>query len=86
MKSFEIQLSLLKVRDILQFSDTIGCKPYFIIRLQDGFYYWQINNLLKRLSVELAGRTDRGEYGDIELVISVPERFWNIYHMELPNV
>ena len=87
MKSFEIQLSLLKVRDILQFSDTIGCKPYFIIRLQDGFYYWKVDKqFVKTAKVELAGRTDRGEHGDIEPMISVPERFWNIYHMELPNV
>tara|TARA_Y100001938_G_C8098334_1_gene439697 strand:- start:289 stop:831 length:543 start_codon:yes stop_codon:yes gene_type:complete len=81
-KNGEILLSLMKVRDLMSFADTIGCKPYFVIRLQSGGYYFYLEKeFIKRSKIVMSGRYDRGEQGDIEPMVAVPERYWNIFHL-----
>lgn len=86
-KNYEIQLSLMKVRDLMSFADTIGCKAYFVIRLQSGGYYFCLEkNFIKRSKIVMGGRHDRGEHGDIEPMVVVPERYWNPFHVGEINV
>jgi len=82
LKGNEIHLSLMKVRDLMSFADTIGCKPYFVIRVQDGGYYFYLEKeFIKRSRIVMGGRYDRGQSGDIEPMVVVPERYWNPFHV-----
>ena len=37
---YTAKLSLLKVKDLLLWSELTKTKPFFAIRMRDGFYYW----------------------------------------------
>lgn len=79
---YTVKLSLLKCKDLLQWGKLTGCKPFFAIRMRDGFYYWMVTeNNLSRARVEMGGRTDRGLAGDIEPMVCVQERYWDCFHV-----
>ena len=76
-----VKLSLMKIKDTIELADLTGCRPVFIVRLNDGFYYWiPSRDFVSTSTMEIAGRTDRGYKGDIEPMISVPERYWYPYY------
>ena len=81
-KNHTIHLSMLKINDILTMADNFGCRPYFIIRVRDGAYYWKVDKqFVQRGMIVQGGRVDRGEPGDIEPMLSVPDRYWNPFHV-----
>ena len=82
LDEYTVKLSLLKVKDLLAWAHYTNTKPFFLIRVRDGFYYWKPTiELLTTSMVEMGGRLDRGYAGDFEPMVSVPERYWNCYHV-----
>ena len=79
---YTVKLSLLKCKDLLQWGKLTGTKPFFVIRMRDGFYYWMITEeKLCRAGVRMGGRTDRGFAGDIEPMVHVQEKYWDCFHV-----
>lgn len=77
-----VKLSLLKVKDVIELADVTKTRPLFIVRLNDGFYYWiPSRDFVSTSTMTLAGRTDRGFSGDVEPMISIPERYWYPYYI-----
>lgn len=77
-----IKLSLLKVKDLLNWAELTKTKPFFAVRMRDGFYYWMpTRHLLSRATVTMGGRTDRGYAGDIEPMVHVHEVHWDCFYV-----
>jgi len=79
---YTIKLSLKKIKDVIDLADTIKARPFFLIRMVDGFFYWIPSvDYLCTARMIIGGRTDRGQAGDLEPMIIVPERYWYPYHL-----
>jgi len=77
---YTIKLSLLKVKDLLVWSEVTKTTPFFAVRMRDGFYYWMpTREKLSRATIQMGGRTDRGFAGDIEPMVHIPEPQWDCF-------
>ena len=73
----------LKVKDLLLWSELTKTKPFFAIRMRDGFYYWMpTREKLTRSTIKMGGRTDRGLAGDIEPMVHIPEPQWDCLKLD----
>ena len=80
--NWTIKLSLLKVKDLIEWADVTKTIPFFVIRLRDGFYYWRPDRqLVTTATFEMGGRTDRGLGGDVEPMITIPEYKWDCFYV-----
>jgi len=79
---YTAKLSLLKVKDLMMWAELTKTKPFFVIRMRDGFYYWMpTREILSRSTIVMGGRKDRGYAGDIEPMVLVQERYWDCFHV-----
>ena len=82
VQDYTIKLSLLKVKDLLTWSEITKTKPFFAIRMRDGFYYWMpTRDILNSSTISMGGRLDRGLAGDVEPMVHVEERYWDCFRV-----
>ena len=73
-------ISTHKVHHLRMLSDSFQCPGFFLMRNRDGLHYLKIDKeVLSRNRVEIGGRTDRGDKNDLEPMVHVEERYWDVY-------
>ena len=73
-------LSIHKLKHLIQWSRVFKCPAFMLIRNRSGLYYLKMEqNVLTKNRVELYGRVDRGNPEDLEPMVFVEERYWDVY-------
>jgi hypothetical protein len=75
-------ISVHKIVHLQMLGNSFNCPAYFLMRNRDGLHYLTIDeSTLTRNKVETGGRTDRNNPNDLEPMVHIEERYWDIYHV-----
>ena len=83
---YHFPISVHKIKHLLQWGKAFNCTPFMLMRNKSGLHYLKIDeSVLSRNKVKLYGRTDRNDPNDLEPMVFIEERYWDVYKVGHTN-